>query len=50
MAAYAAALRAIFPDRPVEAALLYTGGPTLFDLPADLLERHKPGLRAGEQS
>jgi ATP-dependent helicase/nuclease subunit A len=34
MAAYVAALRVIFPDRPVEAALLYTAGPRLHLLPA----------------
>ncbi|MGN7158692.1 double-strand break repair helicase AddA [Sphingomonas sp. SAFR-052] len=50
MAAYAAALAVIFPDRAIEAALLYTAGPTLFVLPADLLDAHKPGLGAGEQS
>ena len=50
MAAYVEALRVIFPDRPVEAALLYTGGPTLFDLPPDLLARHKPRFVTGEQS
>jgi ATP-dependent helicase/nuclease subunit A len=50
MAAYAAALAAIFPDRPVEAALLYTSGPVLFALPPDLLAAHKPGLAGAEQS
>jgi ATP-dependent helicase/nuclease subunit A len=50
MAAYAAALRVIFPDHLVEAALLYTAGPKLFVLPADLLDAHKPGLGTGEQS
>lgn len=50
MAAYAAALSVIFPDRPVEAALLYTAGPTLFVLPPDVLDRHKPGLGGAEQS
>jgi ATP-dependent helicase/nuclease subunit A len=50
MAAYAAALSVIFPDRSVEAALLYTSGPVLFDLPADLLAGHKPGLAGTEQS
>ncbi|TNE38706.1 MAG: double-strand break repair helicase AddA [Sphingomonadales bacterium] len=44
MAAYAAALEAIFPGRRVEAALLYTAGPVLWTLPDDLLRRHKPGL------
>jgi ATP-dependent helicase/nuclease subunit A len=41
MAAYVAALETVFPDRPVEAALLYTSGPRLFSLPAGLIERHK---------
>ncbi|MBX3593887.1 double-strand break repair helicase AddA [Sphingomonas sp.] len=50
MAAYVAALRVIFPDREVEAALLYTAGPALFDLPDALLDAHKPGLPIGEQS
>ena len=43
MAVYRAALQAIFPDRPVEAALLYTGGPTLYRLPGMLLDLHLPG-------
>jgi ATP-dependent helicase/nuclease subunit A len=34
MKAYADALRVIFPDREVSAGLLYTGGPSLFQLPA----------------
>ncbi|MEA3030373.1 MAG: ATP-dependent helicase/nuclease subunit [Sphingomonadales bacterium] len=42
MAAYRAALRVIFPDRPVEAALLYTAGPVLHRLPAALLDGHAP--------
>ncbi|WP_271300602.1 double-strand break repair helicase AddA [Sphingomonas sp. CV7422] len=50
MAAYAAALATIFPNRSIEAALLYTGGPRLFDLPADLLAAHKPRFRPREQS
>ncbi|MDF7777378.1 PD-(D/E)XK nuclease family protein, partial [Sphingomonas sp. AOB5] len=50
MAAYAAALRVIFPDRAVEAALLYTAGPVLHDLPAELLAEHKPRFVATEQS
>jgi ATP-dependent helicase/nuclease subunit A len=50
MAAYAAALRVIFPDRLVEAALLYTAGPRLFVLtPADLAD-HKPDFARTEQS
>ncbi|QIG80059.1 double-strand break repair helicase AddA [Stakelama tenebrarum] len=50
MAAYAAALRVIFPGRRVEAALLYTAGPVLHVLPDDLLARHKPGYAPGQQS
>ena len=50
MAAYVAALRVIFPDRTIEAALLYTGGPRLFELPADTLAAHKPRFRLPEQS
>jgi len=40
MAAYAAALAQIFPDRTIEALLLYTAGPTLMTLPATLLAEH----------
>ncbi|MGY4396009.1 ATP-dependent helicase/nuclease subunit A [Sphingomonas sp. UYAg733] len=50
MAAYCAALAAIFPDRTIEAALLYTSGPALFALPPGLLDMHKPGFVANEQS
>ena len=42
MAAYAAALRAIFPGRRIEAALLYTSGPVLHPLPAEMLARFAP--------
>ncbi|MBV9899957.1 MAG: double-strand break repair helicase AddA [Alphaproteobacteria bacterium] len=42
VAAYRAALRVIFPGRPVEAKLLYTSGPRLFALPGDLLDLHAP--------
>ncbi len=50
MAAYAAALAVIFPDHRIEAALLYTGGPVLFVLPDALLDAHKPGFAAAQQS
>ena len=50
MAAYAAALGVIFPGRRIEAALVYTAGPVLFDLPVALLEKHKPRFAAREQS
>jgi len=44
MAAYAAALAAIFPDRTIEAALLYTAGPHLLTIPRALLDSHAPAL------
>lgn len=44
LAAYAAALGAIYPGRTVEAAVLYTATPQLFALPAALLETYKPDL------
>ncbi|RYD64824.1 MAG: double-strand break repair helicase AddA, partial [Sphingomonadales bacterium] len=50
MAAYAAALAVIFPDRAIEAGLLYTAGPVLHLLPTTLLDAHKPGFVASEQS
>jgi len=40
MAAYRAALQMIFPDRRIEAALLYTAAPVLHALPAKLLDAH----------
>ncbi|NIJ08080.1 ATP-dependent helicase/nuclease subunit A [Sphingomonas vulcanisoli] len=49
MAAYVAALRVIFPDRQVEAALLYTAAPVLLPLPDALLDRHKPSLQPMQQ-
>ncbi|MGL4543671.1 MAG: PD-(D/E)XK nuclease family protein, partial [Polymorphobacter sp.] len=46
MAAYAAALATIFPDRRIEAALLFTHDATLIELPAALLAAHAPGVAA----
>ncbi|MEW4466734.1 double-strand break repair helicase AddA [Parasphingorhabdus sp. JC815] len=43
MAAYVAALEKIFPGREIKAALLYTHGPSLLELSADLVDTHKPG-------
>jgi ATP-dependent helicase/nuclease subunit A len=43
IAAYAAALAVIFPNRAIEAKLLYTSAPRLFDLPRALLDRYAPG-------
>jgi ATP-dependent helicase/nuclease subunit A len=48
MAAYAAALGAIFPGRKVQAALLYTHTPQLIALPRDLVDKHKPVLSVTE--
>ncbi|WP_242095194.1 double-strand break repair helicase AddA [Sphingomonas sp. CROZ-RG-20F-R02-07] len=50
MAAYAAALAVIFPSARIEAALLYTAGPVMIDLPPALLAAHKPRLGPMEQS
>lgn len=50
MAAYVAALEVVFPGRRVEAGLLYTAGPVLFALPAELVAAHKSGFAATEQS
>ena len=50
MAAYVAALEAIYPGREVRAGLLYTHAPALFELaPADLAP-HKNALQAAQQS
>ncbi|HEX4113230.1 MAG TPA: 3'-5' exonuclease, partial [Stellaceae bacterium] len=38
LAAYRAAIAAIYPDRPVEAAILWTDGPMLMPIPAQLLD------------
>jgi ATP-dependent helicase/nuclease subunit A len=50
MAAYAAALAAIYPGRRIEAAVLYTQTPLLIALPAELLAAHKPGLMVSQES
>ncbi|MGB3795523.1 MAG: 3'-5' exonuclease, partial [Alteraurantiacibacter sp.] len=42
MGAYAAALAVIYPDRAIEAAVLYTQTPQLFAIPAEILALHKP--------
>jgi ATP-dependent helicase/nuclease subunit A len=45
MSAYASALAVIFPSHRITAALLFTSGPRLIDLPAELLALHKPDLQ-----
>lgn len=47
MAAYAAVLRALYPDRPVEAALVWTDGPRLMALPRDVMDRVLVQFRNG---
>lgn len=42
IAAYWALCRQIWPDRAVEAALLFTAGPVLFALDATLMDSHAP--------
>ncbi|WP_176591120.1 double-strand break repair helicase AddA [Sphingobium sp. EM0848] len=50
MAAYAAALQVIFPDRRIEASLLYTAAPRLIPLRPELLARHKPGFSDAQEN
>lgn len=50
MAAYVAALEAIHPGVPVEAALLYTHAPELFVLPPDAIGAHKLRLAGVQES
>ncbi len=42
MAAYAAALARVFPQARVRAALLYTAGPVLIEIPDEMLALHGP--------
>ena len=50
MAAYAAALEVAYPGRRVEAAVLYTQGPALIEIPAEILAAQKLGLGLTQQS
>ncbi|MFC3441474.1 double-strand break repair helicase AddA [Sphingobium rhizovicinum] len=50
MAAYAAALAVIFPDRVIDAGLLYTSAPRLITLPAALLAANKPGFVPAQEN
>ena len=50
MAAYVAALKVIFPDRAIEAGLLYTSAPRLITLPSALLAAHKPGFVPAQEN
>jgi ATP-dependent helicase/nuclease subunit A len=44
MAAYVSALEQVWPERRIEAALLYTSVPRLIVIPDNLLAEHKSGL------
>ncbi len=44
MAVYVAVLRALYPDRPVEAALVWTDGPKLMAVPEAMMEQALAGL------
>jgi ATP-dependent helicase/nuclease subunit A len=46
MAVYVAVLRAVYPGRRVEAALVWTDGPKLMGVPEELVEATLAGLRA----
>ncbi len=48
MAAYRAAIGGLYPGRRLRCALLWTDGPTLMELPEDLLARHAPDLAVPE--
>ncbi len=50
MAAYVSALEEIYPDRLVNAAVLYTQTPQLFALPPDRLDRFKAELSSSQES
>ena len=50
MAAYVAALEAIYPGRRVEAALLYTHTPQLLVIPDEVIAAHKPALQGAQES
>ncbi len=43
LATYRAALERIYPDRPVDCAILWTDGPLLMPISSDLLAAHLPG-------
>ena len=49
MGAYAALLANIFPGKTVRASLLYTHGPVLIELPAEILSAYKPGFSDPQQ-
>lgn len=50
MAAYVAALEAIYPNKSIRAALLYTQTPQLFEIPGDTLRAAKSRLSTEQES
>jgi ATP-dependent helicase/nuclease subunit A len=44
LAAYRLALSKMHPDRPIRAAILWTDGPRLMEIPTELLDRHEAQL------
>ncbi|MGY6551566.1 MAG: double-strand break repair helicase AddA [Erythrobacter sp.] len=50
MAAYVAALEAIYPRRRVRAAVLYTHAPQLFEVTPAMIDHHKQQLDAPQES
>ncbi|MEE1878244.1 double-strand break repair helicase AddA [Altererythrobacter litoralis] len=50
MAAYVAALEAIYPGRAVRAGVLYTQTPQIFELPQELVQRYKIAFQTTQES
>src|SRR5690606_11652602 len=50
MAAYAAALAQIYPDREIAAAVVYTQAPRLVAIPAEVLAAQKAALSTAQES
>ncbi|MXP46815.1 double-strand break repair helicase AddA [Altererythrobacter luteolus] len=50
MSAYGAALQAIYPDKAVRAALLYTQTPKLIEIPAEMMAAGKSRLSTRQES
>jgi ATP-dependent helicase/nuclease subunit A len=46
LALYRAVLARLYPGRPIRAALVWTAVPSLMDIPAEALDRARPGLTA----
>ena len=50
LAAYRAALRELFRDRPLRAAIVWTDGPKLMEIPSTLLDRAERRILEGVAS